>query len=217
MNMRNIGSSIGGWIGGMFGDNPADEYEDYTRKGMREINRGVNQATGYLEPYRTNGMEALKKYMGMLSEYENPTKKYNDIMNGWSMSPGAKNMLNGALDKVKNEMAVRGLTNSGQEFADLGKTYEDYASQDQRNYLKDILGIEGTGLTGFEGLSKLGQNTASQSGQFAMEGAGDMASLFSAIAKAKADQAAAENARNSDLGAGIGSALGSGVASIFGL
>jgi len=202
-----LGGAIGGFIGNELSSDPSKAYERYSSRGMDEIRRGTNEATGYLEPYRTGGMNALRHYMDMLSSYENPTDKYNDIMSGWEMSSGAKNMLNGALDKVKNEMAARGLTSSGQEFSDLGKTYEDYASRDQDNFLKNILGIEQTGLSGYQGLTNLGERSASESGRYAMEGAGDLASLFGAIARSRSSEAEAERQRNSDFGSGIGNFL----------
>ena len=208
------GAGIGNMIGNMF-NNPADIYSsgmnqgiDYIKEatGQAEnaIRGGVNQATGYLNPYNTAGQQGLNNWMSMLSKYNNPEDYYNKIMGNWKMSQGAQSQMTGAMDAIKNAMAARGMMGSGQELKDLGKTYEDYASRDQQNYLNNILGIGNTGLQGYGDLAHMGLNAAGNMGNFAygggtnianahMQGAQDVTSMMNAIADAESKQAAAEN------------------------
>ncbi len=223
------GAGIGSMIGNMF-NNPADIYSSGMNQGMdyiknatgqaeNAIHGGINQATGYQQPFYSAGQQGLNNWMGMLGRYNNPQEYYNQIMGGWKMSPGAQSKMGGAMDALKNSMASRGMMGSGQEMKDLGKTYEDYASQDQQQYFNNISGLGNTGLQGYGNLAMMGQNAANNMGNYAygggnnianvhMQGAEDVTSMMNAIAQAKAQQAANENKDTGGFLGGIGSMLG---------
>lgn len=210
-NGSTLFSALGGWLGDRFSKDPSKIYEQGMQPGINQIREGVGRATSYLDPYRTGGMEALDRYMGMLNKYNDPMQHYNDIMSGWNMSPGMNNRLKGALDTVQNQLAARGMTNSGQEMTDLAKTTSDYIGEDQRNYLNDILGMEHTGMTGYGDISHMGEGAATTSGGYEMQGANDIASMYNAIALAKANEAANRRRSNRDVGTGIGGWFDKGI------
>lgn len=211
-----IGAGIGNFMGNMF-NNPASQYAEGMQPGMQRIDEATRRATGYLQPWQTAGQTGLTNYMDMLKRYQNPEEMYNNIMGGWKMSQGTQSRLGGAMDALKNSMAARGMMGSGQEMKDIGKTYEDYAAQDQQQYLNNILGIGQTGLQGNANLSQWGQNAGTNMGGYEMQGAQDITSMMNAIAAAQAAQAANENKENSDLFGGIGSIVGKVAKNIPGL
>lgn len=207
------------WAGGMIGsgimsmlgnrnNNPAEAYAEGMQPGIDRVNQGVDKATGYLNPWREAGMSGLNSYMDLLKKYQNPQQMYNDTMSGWKMSQGAQGQMNGAMDAIKNRMATMGLGGSGQEFKDLGKTFEDYAAKDQNQYFNNVMGIGNTGLQGYGNLSQQGAGAAGTMGGYEMQGAGDIASMYNAMAAAQAAQAANENKQGADAGGGIGGLLG---------
>ena len=210
----------------MFGNSDAysdadDAYQEYLDKGMGTLKdheaqgRGdiqgyTDRAIGYGEPYRTAGAGALQQYEGTLGlggpmAEQSAVEKYRS-------SPGYKYALGQGLQSARRGLAASGMTGSGAEMKELQRVGQGTADQDYKGY-QDRLGA----------LAGMGQQSASQAGQFAYGAGGqlgalgaqygsNMSNLYGQMGKAKADsimakQLAHEKMMNSIIGA-AGKAIG---------
>lgn len=193
------------------GSNAYDAYSSGMQKGQNQIGQYLNQAEGYLDPYRQAGQAGITGYENALAPYNDPMGYYNKIAGNYQMSPGAQFRMKTGMDAVRNAMASQGFGGSGNEAKGLTDYTQGVINQDQNQYINSVLGIGQTGLQGYGNLMGQGFNAANASGNYAMNAGQDIASMQAAMANA-----ASQNANNNqnNLWGGMG-AIASASPSFF--
>lgn len=137
---------------------------------------------GY-SPYINYGMSAgqdLSPLYHMLAT--NPGYEYNDIMGSYTESPAYQYNQQQLTAQQAGTAAAGGFTGTPYDQQQQAKTTSGLLAQDQQQYLQNILGIQGTGIqgeqgmydTGFKASDALTQGLASneaQEGGLAFQGA----------------------------------------------
>jgi hypothetical protein len=118
-----------------------NSYADYSKQGTAELLDSITQARTRYEPYAKSGQMSFNDWMGTVKKMQDPTKFYNDIMSGYSMTPAAQYRLKMGLDTVENEAAAAGRLGGSGIKRGITQLSQDIIGQDQHQYLNDILGI----------------------------------------------------------------------------
>lgn len=122
--------------------NPADAAMPY----MEKIPETV---TPYYTPYRKMGMGAgalsFPQYARMTV---NPEGYYENIMQGYTESPGAQYQQEQLEKSMSGNAAAGGYTGTPYDQQQQAEMIQGIISKDQQQYLRDVLGIQGTGLQG---------------------------------------------------------------------
>lgn len=140
----------------MFGHhkNPADG-------AINELDQIPGKVKPYYDPYMTAGKDSLDKLKG---EYDtltsNPGGKYNDLVSGYKQSPGYANTLREALGASDAGAARGGSLGSAMHQQNNAEVAGNVADKDFENYVKNVLGLYGTGITGNEGIEKQGYDAS---------------------------------------------------------
>lgn len=169
---------------------------------------GVNPYASVI-PGLTNYTHELQGYRNALSPYfditghairqllQSPEYEVNKIMGGYHQSPYAQNLTHQAEQAARAQAAYGGYLGTPQDQEAIAQRIGGIASQDQRNYLHDILGQRSLGLQG-------GMNFVNQLPQtYGMEG-----NAIDAQARAMAQKQNYENHRRSFIDSLLGLAGG---------
>lgn len=197
-------SSLGGigLLGGFLGDN------DYEKDTNNILNKIPPQLREFLMPYINAGTGALGKAGG---EYDkllaDPNALISRLGAGYKASPGYQWKLNQGENAITNAQAAGGMAGSGQHQQLAGQLAENLANQDYYDYLKDVLGLFGTGLQGEQGLTELG---AGAGGSLAAS----LAAILQDKAKLRYQGGLNKNQQLNDIFSNIGS-MGKNIGSIF--
>ncbi len=149
--------SLGGILGGMFG-NSSKPYD----KGMQEYQKWISQAQGAQQPYQNAGAGAIGDYQKWLQGQQDPTKFINNAMSGYQESPYAKFMQQQSMNAGQNAASAAGLSGSTPLMQQLQQNSGNIASQDQNQWLQNVLGINTQYGQGQQNLMQGGQNSANQ-------------------------------------------------------
>lgn len=149
--------SLGGILGGMFG-NSSRPYD----KGMQEYQKWINQAQGAQQPYQNAGIGAIGDYQKWLQGQQDPTKFINNAMSGYQESPWAKYQQQQSMNAGQNAASAAGLSGSTPLMQQLQQNAGNIASQDQNQWLQNVLGINTQYGQGQQNLMQGGQNAANQ-------------------------------------------------------
>lgn len=172
-----IASAAGGLFG-LFGKrkDPAAEANQY-------LNRIPGAAQPYYQPYINAGKDALSTLQGEYGKLlGDPNAMYNKFAEGYKESPGYQFKLKQALAAQGNAAARGGMLGTPQDVAESTRVAEGIAGEDFNNYLSQIAGLYGQGLSGTQGLESQGYgastdygnllgNILGQQGKMAYEGA----------------------------------------------
>lgn len=124
-----------------------------------------NKAEGLYNPFLQYGNEAADILRNQFSNMaQNPEDLYNKILGGYQQSEGFKQSRDEALQAAQNSAAASGRRGTPGDLLDQGKLAASLQSADMQNYLRNILGIQGTGLQGAQNLYAGGQNAANALG-----------------------------------------------------
>lgn len=142
-----IGSSL---IGGLLGQNAADDQADAAREGLA-FNRDVyRDAQGNFSPYLGIGQTGVNA-LGALAGGD-----YSGFMN----SPDYLASQKAAQYGFEHSAAKQGRLFSGGALADLAQLNQDHASGFLNNYRNSLMGYAGLGLQGAQGIAGAGSNAA---------------------------------------------------------
>jgi hypothetical protein len=196
---KKFGGAFGGGIGDLMGLlSPSDDGWGNLAGGMQSIIPTIQQygkqAMGYMSPYEKTGRSALDAYFSQLQEASNPQQFISNILSKYQESPGLKFQKQQGMDALNTSAAARGLLGSGAQAKSLMKYSQGLASQGEEQYLRDVLGLRGSTLSGLSGLSGMGEQAAGTMGQFSMGTGQNIANLMSQIAQAKAEAKSAKSA-----------------------
>ncbi len=146
-----IGSIIGG-LSGLFGGhkNPAKTAND-------TLDTIPGQTKPYYQPYMDAGSDSLKTLKEQYDRLTNdPGGLYSDLGKGYKESPGYQFKLHEALGASQNASAAGGMLGTPYDQGQATRTANDVASQDFNDYIKNIMGLYGEGLTGNKDLEHQG-------------------------------------------------------------
>jgi hypothetical protein len=150
-----FGSGLGGFLGGLFGNSGAP-YD----KAMDQYRQWGDKAAGGLQPYQDAGTGAIKNYQDWLAGQKDPSKFINNLMGGYKESPYAQNMQQEAMRSAQNQASAMGLSGSTPLLQYMQQNAGNIASQDQNQWLQNVLGVNQQYGQGQNNLMSGGQNAA---------------------------------------------------------
>ena len=120
-----------------------------------------------LAPWADAGKTSLQLLMDSLSNKQDPTSYYNDIMGGYSESPYAKLLTEKGIRAGNQGAAASGMLGSGENQKWLTDYSQQVASKDMNDFFKNIFGITDSYERGQSGISQEGLGAAgSQAGLY---------------------------------------------------
>lgn len=148
-------SGLASLLGGMFGNSGAP-YQDASNT----LNQYAQQAQGYQNPFYNAGVGAINPYQHMLQGMSNPKDFYNNIMGGYSQSPGAQYQQQQGMRAAQNMGSASGLSGSTPLMQQAQQNAQGISSQDQQQYFNNIMGINQGAMNGYQNLMQGGQGAA---------------------------------------------------------
>lgn len=148
-------SGLGGLLGGMFGDQGSPygaamgPYQQYNQ-----------QAANGQNPFLQAGQGAVGNYQNWLQGMQNPSQFINGLMGQYQQSPWAKYQQQAATRGANNLGSASGLTGSTPLQLQAQQNAGNISSQDQQNWLQNVLGINNQYGMGQQNLMNSGQNAA---------------------------------------------------------
>lgn len=136
--------------------------EDPAKKAMPYLEGIPGAISPYYEPYMKAGAGALPVLQGEYGDLiSNPGGFLNKMGQGFQQSPGFKFALDQALQGSGHAAAAGGMAGSPEHQFQNMQIGTQLGNQDYYNYIKNALGIYGTGLEGFGGIARMGQQAGS--------------------------------------------------------
>jgi len=150
-----FGSGAGSFLGGMFGDSgkPYDA-------AMQQYQQWANKAEGAQSPYLNAGKGAIGDYQQWLQGQKDPSGFINNLMGGYQESPYAKYLQQQSMNAGQNAASASGLMGSTPMLQQMQQNAGNIASQDQNQWLQNVLGINTQYGQGQNNLMTGGQNAA---------------------------------------------------------
>jgi hypothetical protein len=134
-------------------------------------------ATNAQQPFYNAGTGAIPQYQQYLQQMSNPTGFVNNIMSQYQQSPWAKFQQQEAQKANNNMASAAGLIGS----TPWQRSGEDYArnisSQDQNQFLQNVLGVNTNYGAGLNNLLNYGANSGNQMSNIYGQQAGANANL----------------------------------------
>lgn len=127
----------------------------------KAANQYLQQIPGAMQPYYQPYMEAGKGAMTDLqNQYGQMTSDPGALMSklsaGYKESPGYQQALRAALQAGQNASAAGGMLGTPQDQTQAMDTASGMASKDYEAYMKHIMDLFGGGLSGEQGINKMG-------------------------------------------------------------
>lgn len=146
---------LGGLFGGLFGNSgaPYDKYTD-------QINQWGGKGAGAQQPYQDAGTGAISDYQKWLQGQKDPGQFINGLMSGYKESPYAQNLQQEAMRAGQNAGSASGLMGSTPLMQQMQQNAGNIASQDQNQWLQNVLGINSQYGQGQQNLINGGQGAA---------------------------------------------------------
>lgn len=156
-----IGQALGG-IGSLFGNK---KYTDPSDSANNYLNQIPGQMSPYYQPFINSGQDALGKLKGKYGQLmDDPGELFNQLGGGYKESPGYQFALQQALNAGNNAQAAGGMLGTPQNQQMNMDTASSLASKDYNDYIKNILGLFGSGLQGEQGLENQGYDASTSYG-----------------------------------------------------
>lgn len=130
--------------------NPADSAQGY----LSQIPEMLKQ---YYNPYVQGGQQAYGQLQGQYGNLMNdPGGMMNKIGQGYQKSPGYDFQMQQGLAGINNAAGSGGMMGSPMHQQQAGEMAGNLANQDYYNYLNHAMSMYGQGLSGMEGMNKMG-------------------------------------------------------------
>lgn len=183
--------------------NPADAAMPY----LQQIPGMEKQ---YYNPYIEHGQEAYGAMNPIFSRMSSdPSAFLNELMKGYAPSKGYQLQRDEALRAAGNASAAGGTRGTPQDVEQASKISDILMGEDMQNWLKNVLNIEGSGLTGEQGLYNTGFE--------ATKGlTGDLSNILGTQGQLAFQGQREENQRKSDMLGGLMKLIGAGAGAYFG-
>jgi hypothetical protein len=192
-----FGSGLGGFLGGMFGDS-GKPYD----KAMEQYQQWANKAQGTQQPFLDAGTGAIPQYQEWLDKQKDPTKFINDTMGQYQESPYAQYLQKQSLRAGQNAASASGMSGSTPLMQQMQQNAGNIASQDQNQWLQNVLGINTQYGQGQNNLMTGGQNAANSLTNM-------YNNMGQQMGQAAYGQEAGKNQDRNNMFGGIGSLIGS--------
>lgn len=135
----------------------APDYEDPVSQTMPYLQQIPGAMQPYYQPFIDWGMGAgnilFDEYGNMVTD---PQEYYNNIMQGYNESPAYQYNQQKLQQQMSGNAAAGGFTGTPYDQQYQAESINGILAQDQHQYLRDILGINDTGLQGEQGLYNTG-------------------------------------------------------------
>lgn len=148
-------AGIGQILSGLFGDSGAP-YKD----AMKQYREWGQKGEDAQNPFLNMGKDAIPKYQEWLNGMKDPSGFINHLMGQYGESPWAKFQQQQSMRAAQNQGSASGLTGSTPltQFAE--QNARDISSQDQNQWLSNVLGINTQYGGGLNNQITGGQNAA---------------------------------------------------------
>lgn len=156
-NGGNFLGGLGGFLGGMFG-NSGQPYSD----AMQQYEKYMQQGANAQNPFLQAGQGAMGDYQKWLRGMQDPSKFINSQMSQYQQSPWAQYQQQQAVRSGQNAASASGLTGSTPFAQQLQQNAAGISSQDQQNYLSNVLGVNQQYGSGLNNMMGYGANAANQ-------------------------------------------------------
>lgn len=155
-----MGAGAGQFLQGLFGNSGAP-YEDYGH----EYQKYANQGKEYQNPFFQAGQRGMGNYEGWLEGQKDPSGFINNLMGGYQQSPWAKFQMSQGQNAANNAASASGLMGST-PFMQASQDYaRNISSQDQNQWLQNVLGVNTQYGQGQQNLMNTGQTAANSLSQ----------------------------------------------------
>jgi hypothetical protein len=144
-----------GMLGGLFG-NSGKPYD----KAMEEYQKYMNMGQQTQQPYLDAGKGALGEYQTWLQGQKDPSGFINNLMGQYKESPYAQYLQQQSMNAGQNAASASGLMGSTPLMQQLQQNAGNIASQDQNQWLQNVLGVNTQYGQGQNNLVNGGQNAA---------------------------------------------------------
>lgn len=202
-NMSGSGlAGLGAGLSRLFGgyDNPADSASPY-------LDKIPSTLSPYYQPYIGAGQRALptleQNYMGMINS---PGDLYKRLGEGYSRSPGYGYAMREGRNAIDQAAAAGGMLGSSDHQRNAGQMAMDLSNADFEKYMQAMNNYYGAGISGEEGLNKMGYDAGSAYGDILGTNLMNQADLAY-------NRTANSNQANADMWGGIAQ----GVGALFGV
>lgn len=136
------------------GGNPANA-------GMGYLNQIPGMAKGYLEPFIKRGAESQDFVTPFYSQMaKDPNAFMNAIMANYSPSQGYQFKQKELMRAMQNDAAQGGFAGTPYSQQQQAETTQGLLGNDMQQFLQNILGIQGYGLGGHQGIADRGYNAS---------------------------------------------------------
>ena len=152
-----FGGGLGSLFGGLFG-NSGKPYDD----AAKQYQEWMNRAQGAQQPYADAGKGAIGDYQSWLQGQKDPSGFINNLMGQYKESPYAQNLQQQSMNAGQNAASASGLMGSTPLVQQMQQNAGNIASQDQNQWLQNVLGINTQYGQGQNNLMQGGQNAANQ-------------------------------------------------------
>lgn len=157
---NNMMGGLQQFLGGMFGNSGAP-----FEAGMDQIQKYFGQAQQQQNPFMQAGQSAIPQYQNWLNQQSNPSQFINNQMGNYQESPWAKNMQQQATRSAQNFGSANGLSGSTPLMMQAQQNAGNISSQDQNNWLQNVLGVNTQYGQGQQKMVGMGQDSANQISQ----------------------------------------------------
>jgi hypothetical protein len=132
---------------------------------MKEANQYLNQIPGVAhegyDPYVNAGLDASGKTKSTYESLMNdPTAFINKLMEGYKPSEGYNFQKEQLQKELGNTAAMGGIAGTPQDQMNQGAGIQKLLSGDMQDFLKNVLGVFNTGLSGEEGVAGRGYDAS---------------------------------------------------------
>jgi len=115
------------------------------------------QSLPYYQPYMQAGAAALPALMGQYSQLmTNPGSVNQMLGSGFEQSPGYQFQYDQAMNAANSAAAAGGMAGSPAAQQNASTVAQQMANQDYYNYLKNVTGLYGAGLSGMGNINQMG-------------------------------------------------------------
>lgn len=163
--------AIGQGLSSMFSQSP---YE----AAAKQMQNLKGEISPYLNPYINSGKNSMstleQQYQQML---QNPQQLLASLGQGYQQSPGYQNQMDQSMSAIMSAMGAGGQLGGTAHQYQAGQMAGDIANQDYQNWLSQVLGLYGGGITGNQGMMNQGYNAANSMSDYLSQNLANQAEL----------------------------------------
>lgn len=151
----NFASGLTGILGGLFGNSGAP-YD----KAMDQYRQWATVAQNTQNPFYNAGTSAIPNYQNWSQSMQDPSSFINNLMGQYKESPNSRYLQQESMRAGQNAASAGGLTGSTPLMNQLQQNAANISSQDQNQWLQNVLGINNQYGQSQQNLMGMGANSA---------------------------------------------------------